>query len=125
MFCRRRATQVESLDHVAVGDSSSGITDVAAQDSSFPIEASSTGKRFYTFTTRAQCRGCWNGVLTPFVVYGHRNAIAWLGGSWSGRGTAPRGFIELDGALGHIERITGCRSVTIHWAPPKVDEYQG
>ncbi len=90
MFCARRALPAGSVEPSVLEPSVEASVTVPIP--SFPIEPSSTGKRFYAFTTRSQCQG-----REAFLVFGHRRAVAWLGGSWTSCGTAPRGFIELGG----------------------------
>ena len=59
----------------------------------FPPPASSTGKRFYSFSERHKCG--------PIVVCGSELALHKLGGSWLGLGTAPAGFANLEDAIAH------------------------
>ena len=59
----------------------------------FPPPASSTGKRFYSFSERHKCG--------PMVVCGSELALHKLGGSWLGLGTAPAGFPNLEDAIAH------------------------
>ena len=58
--------------------------------SRFPAKPSSTGKRYYTFTTAAQLRRSFG--QGAFVVCGWENTLTWLGGAWNSCGTSPRGF---------------------------------
>lgn len=50
--------------------------------------------RYYAFTTAAQRKG-----RACFVFAGWHTTLLWLGGSWSGRGQAPRGFPDLEAAI--------------------------
>ena len=65
----------------------------------FPPAASSTGRRYYAFTTPTQRQGS-----EAYVVCGWNTALVHLGGTWSGRGRAPRGFAELYNALEFIHQ---------------------
>ena len=79
----------------------------------FPVAASSSGKRYYVFAAAGL-----RGNRTPFIAAGHEVALACLGGSWTGRGTAPRGFATLEEACNELIGKTQMTSVLIHWTFP-------
>ena len=69
-------------------------------DTSLPPAPFHSGKRYYLFLR--QHGG-------PFIVAGAALLEEKLGGSWLGRGTAPRGFASLEEALKALHTITGDR----------------
>ncbi len=77
-----------------------------------PPRASSTGRRYYLLVGGAA------GLPGPLIACGQELALVFLGGSWLGHGTAPRGFADLldaanaAAALGH----PGCR---VYWTDPR------
>ena len=107
MFCARRAPSAGAT-HCSEATAS---PTTSARSPLPPV--SSTGKRYYCFTTRSQCQG-----RPPFIVVGHLNAIAWLGGSFTNRGTAPKGFSDIEGAVEYLEETSGVKSCRIEWSTP-------
>ncbi len=80
----------------------------AAAPSGFPPAPSSSGKKYYVF-----CQTHGHG---PLIAAGQHVALRLLGGSWIGRGKAPKGFKDLEEAIAHLAsewRATECRIV---WA---------
>ena len=78
-----------------------------------PPLPSSSGKKYYTFTTSNQTRGG-----DPFIVCGHEVARAHFGGTWIGKGPAPKGFTGLEEALAHLLKTTGRTEARILTAYP-------
>ena len=78
-----------------------------------PPLPSSSGKKYYTFTTSNQTRG-----KEPFIVCGHEVARAHFGGTWIGKGPAPKGFPGLEEALAHLLKSTGRTEARILTAYP-------
>ena len=108
MFCPRRCDPQQTATS---SDLDSGVSIAASVH--LPPVATGTGKRYYAFTTPAQRQGA-----APFVVSGWQNTLAWLGGLWAGRGTAPKGFADLESAINHtIDRCRVTRVVVECGAP--------
>ena len=78
----------------------------------FPPLPSSTGKCYYVFLER-------HGELGPCVVAGSRVALAHLGGSWTGRGRAPRGFPALEDAVKELLAHSSVSEVRLVLQPPE------
>jgi len=72
----------------------------------FPPEASSTGRRYYTFTR----------FDPPLIAVGQHVALSLLNGAWNSAGPAPKGFSDLEEALNHVHLKTGKRACVIQWA---------
>ena len=66
-----------------------GVTEPEKERPSLPPSPSSTGKRYYCFADRPQI-GCGQAVT-----------LKELGGSWFSKGTAPRGFLDLESAVNY------------------------
>ena len=83
-----------------------------------PPAASSTGRGYYVFSGATAAAA---GSDAPFVAAGQQVALAFLGGSWLGRGRAPKGFADLEEALNHaIDELNRPPaiprgSVAVHW----------
>ena len=60
----------------------------------FPPPASSTGKRYYVFTLPSQLND-----QRPFICCGEVLAKQYLGGTFTARGRAPKGFANLEEAV--------------------------
>ena len=63
----------------------------------FPPPASSSGKRYYVHHLSHQTGG-----RLPFVAVGSEVALHFLGGSWIGKGAAPKGFTDLEDACNDL-----------------------
>ena len=86
---------------------------VPGQGDAFPVAASSTGKRYYSF------RGDQPG--GPAIVAGAAYACELLGGRWvgHGHGRSPTGFGTLEEALNWVARSLGLCEVRIRWRPTR------
>ena len=94
---------------VVISDWSSGESEAAGTSSDkFPPPASKSGKRYYLFKPR-------HSELGDCIVAGSQRARELLGGSWFGKGKAPRGFPTLEEALNAFEKENGGRTATIYW----------
>jgi len=87
------------------------ICDVASQNfyafQGWAAPPSSTGKRYYgAFTLTSQALA-----PTPFIACGPKVALAHFGGTWIGRGPAPKGFAELQPAVEYVIARTGAEEV--------------
>lgn len=76
----------------------------------FPPTPSRSGKRYYLHIHLHQAT---DELLIPFISCGSDVALAFLGGSWVGRGQAPRGFADLESAISAYRDITGLSRVVI------------
>ena len=89
--------------------SKSGKSEAAGTSSDkFPPPAGKSGKRYYLFKPR-------HSELGDCIVAGSQRARELLGGSWFGKGKAPRGFPTLEEALNAFEKENGGRTATIYW----------
>ena len=72
-----------------------------------PPEPSSTGKRYYVLASHHG-----HG---PVVCAGAGVTLQYIGGTWTSRGRAPQGFLDLEAAINRSAQIysdsTGCKVV--------------